>query len=220
MIVGESSRAGDLDVKLCKEKHLTNIRSSTSEVLVRLSPAKRLTLEEALDFVADDECVEVTPEAVRLRKLELGKVDRLKAARQRALRGPARRFLCGLVSALVMVARAAVEELMSGLGRPRLAGGCRSLRLMQPAIEVNDLRKSYGETEALRGVSFEVAPGEVFCMLGPNGAGKTTCTEILEGHRLASGGTVRVLATIPPVTSAGCASGSASARSPAASRKT
>jgi GTP-binding protein len=83
MIVGESNRAGDLDVNVCKEKHLTNIRSSTSEVLVRLSPAKRLTLEEALEFVADDECVEVTPETVRLRKLELGKVDRLKAARQR-----------------------------------------------------------------------------------------------------------------------------------------
>ncbi len=83
MIVGESNRAGDLDVNVCKEKHLTNIRSSTSEVLVRLSPAKRLSLEEALEFVADDECVEVTPETVRLRKLELGKVDRLKAARQR-----------------------------------------------------------------------------------------------------------------------------------------
>jgi ABC-2 type transport system ATP-binding protein len=68
---------------------------------------------------------------------------------------------------------------------------------MQPAIEVDDLRKRYGETEALRGVSFEVAPGEVFCMLGPNGAGKTTCTEILEGHRLASGGTVRVLGHDP-----------------------
>ena len=68
---------------------------------------------------------------------------------------------------------------------------------MQPAIEVNDLRKSYGETEALRGVSFEVAPGEVFCMLGPNGAGKTTCTEILEGHRLASSGTVKVLGHDP-----------------------
>jgi GTP-binding protein len=83
MIVGESNRAGDLDVNVCKEKHLTNIRSSTSEVLVRLSPAKRMSLEEALEFVADDECVEVTPETVRLRKLELGKVDRLKAARQR-----------------------------------------------------------------------------------------------------------------------------------------
>jgi ABC-2 type transport system ATP-binding protein len=68
---------------------------------------------------------------------------------------------------------------------------------MQPAIEVVDLHKRYGATEALRGVSFQVAPGEVFCMLGPNGAGKTTCTEILEGHRLASSGTVRVLGYDP-----------------------
>jgi GTP-binding protein len=83
MIVGESNRAGDLDVNVCKEKHLTNIRSSTSEVLVRLTPAKRLSLEEALEFVAEDECVEVTPETVRLRKVELEKVQRLKAARAR-----------------------------------------------------------------------------------------------------------------------------------------
>src|ERR1700739_29797 len=68
---------------------------------------------------------------------------------------------------------------------------------MRAAIEVSDLRKSYGEAEALRGVSFEVALGEVFCMLGPNGAGKTTCTEILEGHRLATSGTVRVLGHDP-----------------------
>ncbi len=83
MIVGESSRSGDLDVNVCKEKHLTNIRSSTSEVLERLSPPRRLTLEEALEFVAEDECVEVTPQTVRLRKLELEKVQRLKAARAR-----------------------------------------------------------------------------------------------------------------------------------------
>ncbi len=83
MIVGESSRAGDLDVNVCKEKHLTNIRSSTSEVLERLSPPKRMTLEEALEFVAEDESVEVTPQTVRMRKLELGKVERLKAARLR-----------------------------------------------------------------------------------------------------------------------------------------
>jgi GTP-binding protein TypA/BipA len=83
MIVGENSRADDLDVNPVKEKHLTNIRSSTSEVLVRLQPHRRLTLDEALEFVRDDECVEVTPETVRLRKVALGKTDRLKAARQR-----------------------------------------------------------------------------------------------------------------------------------------
>ena len=51
------------------------------------------------------------------------------------------------------------------------------------AIEVRDLRKAYGEVEAVRGVSFEVARGEVFCLLGPNGAGKTSIVEILEGYR-------------------------------------
>ncbi|HWX88135.1 MAG TPA: translational GTPase TypA [Solirubrobacteraceae bacterium] len=83
MIVGENSRADDLDVNPVKEKHLTNIRSSTSDVYVRLQPHRKLTLDQALEFVRDDECVEVTPETVRLRKVELGKTERLKAARQR-----------------------------------------------------------------------------------------------------------------------------------------
>jgi ABC-2 type transport system ATP-binding protein len=65
------------------------------------------------------------------------------------------------------------------------------------AIEVTDLRKSYGEFEALRGVSFTVAVGEVFCLLGPNGAGKTTTTEILEGYRSRNAGSVSVLGLDP-----------------------
>jgi GTP-binding protein len=83
MIVGENSRADDLDVNAVKEKHLTNIRSSNSDVYERLQPHRQLTLDQALEFVRDDECVEVTPETVRLRKVSLGKTDRLKAARQR-----------------------------------------------------------------------------------------------------------------------------------------
>jgi GTP-binding protein len=83
MIVGENSRADDLDVNPVKEKHLTNIRSSTSDIYVRLQPHRKLTLDQALEFVRDDECVEVTPETVRLRKVDLGKTDRLKAARAR-----------------------------------------------------------------------------------------------------------------------------------------
>jgi GTP-binding protein len=83
MIVGENSRADDLDVNPVKEKHLTNIRSSNSDVYERLQPHRKLTLDQALEFVRDDECVEVTPETVRLRKVSLGKTDRLKAARQR-----------------------------------------------------------------------------------------------------------------------------------------
>jgi ABC-2 type transport system ATP-binding protein len=66
-----------------------------------------------------------------------------------------------------------------------------------PAIEVRDLRRSYGELEAVRGVSFEVARGEVFCLLGPNGAGKTTIVEILEGYRVRTSGDARVLGIDP-----------------------
>jgi ABC-2 type transport system ATP-binding protein len=65
------------------------------------------------------------------------------------------------------------------------------------AIEVRDLRRSYGDVDAVRGVSFEVARGEVFCLLGPNGAGKTTTVEILEGYRSRSGGEARVLGMDP-----------------------
>jgi ABC-2 type transport system ATP-binding protein len=65
------------------------------------------------------------------------------------------------------------------------------------AIEVRDLRKSYDEVEAVRGVSFEVARGEVFCLLGPNGAGKTSIVEILEGYRKRTHGEVRVLGMDP-----------------------
>jgi GTP-binding protein TypA/BipA len=84
MIVGENSRADDLDVNAVKEKHLTNMRSSTSDVLVRLVPPRRLSLDQALEFVREDECVEVTPASVRLRKAELDQTARVKAARARA----------------------------------------------------------------------------------------------------------------------------------------
>jgi GTP-binding protein len=82
MIVGENARAEDLDVNAVKEKHLTNMRSSTADVLVRLVPARKLSLDQALEFVREDECVEVTPHAVRLRKVELEAVARVKAARR------------------------------------------------------------------------------------------------------------------------------------------
>jgi GTP-binding protein len=79
MIVGENSRADDLDVNPCKEKHLTNMRSSTADVLVRLDAHRKQTLDEALEFVRDDEAVEATPETVRMRKVVLSKIDRQKA---------------------------------------------------------------------------------------------------------------------------------------------
>ena len=68
---------------------------------------------------------------------------------------------------------------------------------LEPAVVVSELRKTYGDTEAVRGVSFEVARGEVFCLLGPNGAGKTTIVEILEGYRSRTGGEARVLGIDP-----------------------
>jgi len=82
MIVGENARSEDMDVNPTKEKKLTNIRQSTAEELVRLIPKTQLSLEQALEFIREDECVEVTPSAVRLRKVLLGKQERQKAARR------------------------------------------------------------------------------------------------------------------------------------------
>jgi GTP-binding protein len=81
MIVGENARPEDLDVNACKEKHLTNIRSSTADELVRLVPKRELSLDQALEFLREDECVEVTPHAVRLRKVELDVNARRRRAR-------------------------------------------------------------------------------------------------------------------------------------------
>ena len=79
MIIGENARSEDLDVNPVKEKHLTNMRSSTSDVLVRLDAHRKLTLDEALEFVREDEAVEATPLAVRMRKVNLSKLQRQKA---------------------------------------------------------------------------------------------------------------------------------------------
>jgi GTP-binding protein len=80
MIVGENSRADDLDVNASKEKKLTNVRSSTAEELVRLIPPRPLSLEQALELIREDECVEVTPKSIRLRKVELSAQKRQSAA--------------------------------------------------------------------------------------------------------------------------------------------
>ncbi|MFB4312858.1 translational GTPase TypA [Actinomadura sp. 21ATH] len=85
MIVGENSRSDDMDVNICKEKQKTNIRSSTAESTETLTPPRLLTLEEALEFVREDECVEVTPTAVRLRKVVLDAKER-ERTRARAKR--------------------------------------------------------------------------------------------------------------------------------------
>ena len=82
MIVGENSRADDLDVNAVKEKHLTNMRMSVSDELVRLVPKREMSLDQALEFLRSDECVEVTPESVRLRKVALDKTSRVRLARR------------------------------------------------------------------------------------------------------------------------------------------
>ena len=82
MIIGENGRAEDLDVNAVKEKHLTNHRSSNADELVRLVPPRRLSLDQALEFLREDECVEVTPNFVRLRKEHLSQNDRTKATRK------------------------------------------------------------------------------------------------------------------------------------------
>ncbi|HYJ68307.1 MAG TPA: translational GTPase TypA [Nocardioidaceae bacterium] len=83
MIVGENSRSDDMDVNITKEKKLTNMRSSTGEELERLIPPRRLSLEESLEFCREDECVEITATAVRLRKVSLNAADRAKSRSRR-----------------------------------------------------------------------------------------------------------------------------------------
>jgi GTP-binding protein len=79
MVVGENSRADDMDVNITKEKQLTNMRSSTADVFERMTPSRKLTLEECLEFAREDECVEVTPEVVRIRKVILDQTERARA---------------------------------------------------------------------------------------------------------------------------------------------
>ena len=79
MLVGENSRADDMDVNITKEKKLTNVRSATADELERLVPPRRLSLEQSLEFCREDECVEVTPDAVRLRKVVLSQTERGRA---------------------------------------------------------------------------------------------------------------------------------------------
>ena len=80
MIVGENSRADDMDVNITKEKKLTNIRASSSDNFEKIVPARKLSLEQSLEFCREDECVEVTPDAVRIRKVVLDQVERGRTA--------------------------------------------------------------------------------------------------------------------------------------------
>jgi GTP-binding protein len=84
MIIGENARSEDMDVNPTKERKLTNMRSSTAEELVRLVPPRRLSLEQSLEIIREDECVEVTPKQVRLRKTVLARQDRARAKGNRS----------------------------------------------------------------------------------------------------------------------------------------
>ena len=79
MVVGENCREGDIVCNLTKEKKLTNVRSSTKESFVKLAPPRAMDIEEALEYVGDDELVEITPKSVRLRKMLLNEKDRKRA---------------------------------------------------------------------------------------------------------------------------------------------
>ena len=82
MVVGERNKSGDLSVNITREKKLTNMRSSGSDATVTLRPPKILSLDQALEFIAEDELVEVTPKSVRLRKMELNEQKRLAIAKK------------------------------------------------------------------------------------------------------------------------------------------
>ena len=83
MVVGENARTADMDVNVTKAKKLTNMRASTADEAVRLTPHRVLNLEQALEFINDDELVEVTPQAIRLRKVILDSAQRARVGARR-----------------------------------------------------------------------------------------------------------------------------------------
>ncbi|MDU2931800.1 MAG: translational GTPase TypA, partial [Veillonella sp.] len=82
-VIGENTRELDMDVNPCKKKHVTNMRSSSSDEAVRLTPPRIFSLEQALEWINDDELVEVTPESIRMRKTILDRNARAKAAKNK-----------------------------------------------------------------------------------------------------------------------------------------
>ena len=86
MVVGEHQRPGDLDVNVCKAKHLTNMRKSVRDIEVRLSPPREMSLDEAIEYLSDDELLEVTPDNLRLRKRLLDSKDRGRQTKRERVR--------------------------------------------------------------------------------------------------------------------------------------
>ena len=81
MIIGINNREEDIDINVCKSKKLTNMHTENADQAIQLDPPVRLTLEQCLDFISDDELLEITPQSLRLRKLHLKKIDRIRAER-------------------------------------------------------------------------------------------------------------------------------------------
>ena len=82
MVIGINNRQEDIDMNVCRIKKLTNIHSANADVAIQLDPPLELSLEQALDFIEDDELVEITPISLRIRKIHLGKIGRIKFARE------------------------------------------------------------------------------------------------------------------------------------------
>jgi len=87
MVVGQHVRDGDLDVNVCKQKHLTNMRSSNADEGIRLTPHIRMDLDAALEYIGPDELVEVTPKSIRIRKRTLDKTQRRREEKNAELAG-------------------------------------------------------------------------------------------------------------------------------------
>jgi GTP-binding protein len=82
MVVGENARSGDIAVNVCKKKHLTNVRAARGDMEIRLTPPRQMSLDEAIEYLADDELLEVTPESYRIRKRILNTEDRGKQTKK------------------------------------------------------------------------------------------------------------------------------------------
>ncbi len=83
MVIGQNQRPGDLNVNICKKKQLTNVRAARAEILVSLTPARKMSLDECIEYIAEDELLEVTPQAIRIRKRILNLEERAKQAKKR-----------------------------------------------------------------------------------------------------------------------------------------
>lgn len=83
MVVGVGNREQDIEINVCKKKHLTNMRSSTADETVKLKEPRLLSLEEAIEFINEDELVEITPQTIRIRKKYLKKNERSRAAKSK-----------------------------------------------------------------------------------------------------------------------------------------